>query len=671
MPSLLSFQLFALSILPFVLSVSQNQCILIPLPSSERCFPSSENRSETFTMNDSVTMVTFNSRFQYSTLLRYISVTVSSSQNQVYTTKAVNCSEVIGVVGDVDVKTAEIVSSLAERLGSNVTLVSAVTPTTFQPLVDIGLPNVVDMNPLIHYIRTLISLTDELSWTRVGLITDGTIYYQFAAELLQEFGRSLTPLIVLNKNPNLHYALQVVQEYNTQIIIVFVNKPTAYSLLEEARKMGLTWPSYGWIVLDAESGASLQSFSDLERVIIVKDFAIKSAARNHSVINTCSGNSFETIPSSILMDSIFAVTLASEGTQIYNASFRGSAGPLQFRNGKRLNNISVIQVMGGSEVEIARYDSATQQLTITVDILESDSPRGGILTVYQQNITGHNVLFVLLTIFCTVYVTVILILYILFHKEPEIKSTSVAISLSMFVACYLMISLVPVLLVKAYPDASVAVPHRATCHFIAWLGGTGVPFPMILATILVKMLRIYAIVQNPLSYKKRFFADYLLLVYILLLLTPTVLILSMWSSIDPLIILDGAIPMQHSKFIIEICLSTHTTVWLTVPYAYLLLLIIAVVVVGFKTSSVRYKYLQDANATNVFIFVAIATAFMGNMFGYIFVIIRPSSTNYISAEISVSICNLAIVVTCQTLLFLPKVYFPTKRWLFRNEVRKK
>ena len=82
-----------------------------------------------------------------------------------------------------DSETARIIHTLAKRSSLNITLVSAVTPTTFQPLMNVSLPNVLDMNLLIHYIQTLISFTDQLNWTRVGLIGDGTYYYQFKAEL--------------------------------------------------------------------------------------------------------------------------------------------------------------------------------------------------------------------------------------------------------------------------------------------------------------------------------------------------------------------------------------------------------------------------------------------------------------------------------------------------------
>ncbi len=344
---------------------------------------------------------------------------------------------------------------------------------------------------------------------------------------------------------------------------------------------------------------------------------------------------------------------------------------MKFRNGNRLNNISVIQVINGSELEIAHYDSNTQQLILSVDILESDAPRGGMLIIRNENTIQHIVLFTLLAFLCAVLVTVIFVLYLLFRNEPEIKATSVPISISMFLGCYLLLSYIPMLLVKAYPDSSVAVPHNVTCQFLGWVGGTGIPFPLILVTILVKMLCVYAIVQNPFSYKKMFFTDYMLVLYIVLLLSPTILILTLWSSIDPLIIVSFLSQTIRGREILEFCLSTHIITWLMIPYVYQAVLIVAVVIVGLKTSSIRYIHFQDATATNTFIIFAIAAALMGTVYGFLFSVLQPSTENYVSSEITLSLSSMAIVVSCQMLLFFPKVYYPVKRLFNQNEVKAK
>ncbi len=654
--SLMSFQAIVLFLLPSALSKSQNQCILVPLQGKFN-----PEATTVILNNDSITLI----KVQRSNLLHYI-IPAGSLQEQVYINEATNCSEVIGVIGEVDSRTASIVHTLARRLDLNITILSVVAPTTFLPLVNVNLANLLDMNPLIHYIQTLISFTDHLKWARVGLVSDGTYYYQFAAQLLQDQSeRTLVPYILLEENSILRQALQTIQEHETRVIIVSVKKQTACSLLKEARKMDLIWPKYGWLVLDSESGGSIKSTCDLEGVIMIKDFSTKDSGLDSQ------GTRFERIASSVLLDSIYAITLMSKGMQISNASFEGETGLVKFKDGNRLNNISASQVINGSELEIARYDPNTQQLMLIIDILEYDTPRGNVLIIYNETTIPHIILFALLTLFCAVLVTVIFVLYLLFRNEREIKVTSVPISIIMFLGCYLQLSYIPVLLVKSYPDSRVAVPHIVTCQFVAWLGGTGISFPLILATVLMKMLRVYAIIQNPFSFKKKFFTDYMLLFYIALLLSPTILILTLWSSIDPLIIVALPFPNIRGQEILEICISTHTTIWLIIPYVYQAVLIVALVIVSLKTSSMRYKNLQDAGATNTFVLVAIASAFMGTVYGYLFTIIQPSAENYLSSEMTLSLSSFAIVISCQMLLFFPKVYYPVKRFLYRNKLKEK
>lgn len=438
--------MFLLLVLFFLPSVSSSQCILVPQPLSH---PDSSTDTATVFLNDSISIITLKSEFQYSTLLHFLT---DDSQE--------NCSEIIGVIGDVDSVTARIVYTVTTRFNYSTTLVSAVSPTTFRPLTNDNIPNVLDMNPLNHYVQALISFVDQLNWTRVALVSDNTYYYQFAAELLQmkmcESGKTVVPLITLDEKPLLHQTLQTVQEYGTQIIILSLPKLTACSLLDEAQRVEFNWPNYGWLLLDIES-IIVEATCEHEGVIKIKDFSIKQYGKSLMGQKILGEN--------ILFDSINAVALASDNIQISSASFEGRTGHVQFTNGNRLNNISFVQMMNGSESVIGEYVSDTDELMLSSKFLNHDKPRGSILIIRGENTIQHTISFAIIILLCLAFVTVILILYILFRNEPEIKATSVPISLSMFLGCYLQLLFVPILLVKAYPDSRVAVPHSDS---LAW-----------------------------------------------------------------------------------------------------------------------------------------------------------------------------------------------------------
>ena len=122
---------------------------------------------------------------EFDTVVDFVSRTFSGSNEHRNATGG-DCSEVIGVVGDLDLKTANIIYTLISRANLSITLVSAVAPSTFLPTTNLVLPNLLHMNPLTHYVEALATFFDHLNWTRIGLISDDTDYYEFAAELIQQ-----------------------------------------------------------------------------------------------------------------------------------------------------------------------------------------------------------------------------------------------------------------------------------------------------------------------------------------------------------------------------------------------------------------------------------------------------------------------------------------------------
>ena len=149
------------------------------------------------------------------------------------------CEDNIGVIGDIDRKTANILHTLASRSNFNLTLVAAIAPSSFVPVTGLSLPTVLVMKPLSHYIEAIVSFVDQWNWTRIGLISDDSLYYQYAAELLLEKLKEnnhteVTPILTVNNNSSIVRSIQTVKEYNTYIIVVTMKQDHACLVLEEA-----------------------------------------------------------------------------------------------------------------------------------------------------------------------------------------------------------------------------------------------------------------------------------------------------------------------------------------------------------------------------------------------------------------------------------------------------
>ncbi len=567
------------------------------------------------------------------------------------------CSEVIGVVGDLDLKTARIIHTLASRANLSVTLVSAVAPSTFLPTTNLALHNLLHMNSLTYYVEALAAFMDYLNWTRVGLISDETHYYEFAAELIQQKllenpERRITPFVRISERDNRTNIIQTFNAYKTDIVIISTSGEVACSLMKEARIESLIWPEYAWIFIDVSLQPSLEICQE-EGVIFLAEQTI-----SENIHVSCYRGRSDFFNSSKFYNSIAAVSL-TEGISLFNGTHSGVNGRVKFKEGKRLINISITQNRGGTRFEIAFYTTVLQQLNVLSSFLFNEKPRGTTLVQSYSDfyrtlrLTLVSIIFILMLTF----VTIVFILYIYFRKEPEIKATSVTVSLSMFLGCYVLISYLPLLAI----DPTVNV-H---CHLLVWFSLGGIPFPLIIATLLTKMLRVYLIFSNPLSYKKKFFSDPFLILYIVLLMSPNLFILVLWSSYDPLSLSKLMSPQDNSIFEYNRCVCDYTIQWLASQLIYSFSLSFALMCLALKTSKIRYKHFRDTKATNAFTFLSVFIATLTLIYWYFFRLQELKAINLLATSCVLYVGHGSIAMLCQILLFAPKVYPPLKRRLIK------
>lgn len=202
--------------------------------------------------NATVRLIPVSSGTSFNTVVEFVSRRFSRHHSKHAVTGShtgSDCSEVIGVVGDLDSKTASILHTLSSRANFSLTLVSAFAPSTFLPTTHLTLPGLLDMNPLTFYVEALVAFFDHLNWTRIGLISDTTQYFSFAAELLQQKllenpGRAVIPFVRIGKRDNKSKAILTVKEYETDIVAILASDMIACSLIQETERLGLKWPGF-------------------------------------------------------------------------------------------------------------------------------------------------------------------------------------------------------------------------------------------------------------------------------------------------------------------------------------------------------------------------------------------------------------------------------------------
>ena len=622
------------------------------------------------TMRESITnayIVLIKTEVEFDTVVDFVSRAFSDQRQH---EGAHSCNEVIGIVGGLDAKTASIVHTLSSRANLNVTLVSAVAPSSISlPTTNLALPNLLDMNPLTHYLDALVAFCDQLEWTRVGLISDDNHFYTFAAELLQQkllvnAERTITPFVRISERDNTRKTIQTFKKYETDVIIISTSDEVACSLIQEAGKAGFVWPQYAWILLDISfnplPGACLE-----EGVILFTDQRDEEGSSDYHVSGAC--RELENfVNSSVFLDSVLAAAIAA-GKSLSNGSFPGVNGTVKFRDGKRLTDIVVTQIDSSRiRKEIGLYEAQSQHLSIDSSFLAaSNKPRGTILirNIRDVNLEVHQTLVMLVFVFSFIFITTVFILYVYFRKEKEIKATSVTISMCMFLGCYILVFYLPLLLFSE---------NSFSCHLLAWLSITGIPFLLIMATLFAKMLRVYLIFSDPISYKKKFFSDRFLLLYIVLFVSPNFLVLMIWSSSDPLTLTFIEKPHQNTPLILSRCTSEHIIKWVAVLLFYIIVFSFALVCLAFKTSKIRYRYFSDTKATNAFTYLTTLAATLTLVFWYYYYQLGLSvfSAAHI-ARGALYAGHSGLAILCQVFLFVPKVYPPLERKFTQDHVMAK
>ena len=659
------------------------QCIFVILPPNQQLQDSTVDPCPTVQGNGSIAafqMIFVPSKTEYEVLLRvfnrsYIRYPASKTRRN----DSKFCEDNIGVIGDIDRNTANILHTLASRSNFNLTLVAAIAPSSFVPVTGLSLPNLLVMKPLSHYIEAIVSFVDQWNWTRIGLISDDSLYYQYAAELLLEKLKEnnhteVTPILTVNNNSSIVRSIKTVKEYNTYIIVVTMKQDHACLVLEEAEKENMVWRKYAWIVLSERSEAKTLVCKDsLQGVFLL------NIDETESIYLDDPGAlipEFQQLPRSLyptLHDSVSAVNMSFKLERTNSLTYPGLTGLVEFQNGKRVYNIGIVQAFSNTTaIYVAYYDPKSQLVPLHDILATGDSPQGSTLIVTYTTSVGTVATSMLAYIISIIFVTAVLILYLHFRTEPEVKATSITVSLGMFIGCYLMLSFVPLLLIESNPDSILGQPgNDIVCNFLIWLSGLGLPIILILDALFIKMIRVYVIFMNPHSYKKKLCSNSFLFLYMFLILLPHLLILTFWSATDTFRNVRIESPQTSHLLVAEACMSDHTIIWLCLLLIYIVAVAMALVILAFKSSAIRYKNFNDTKATNAFTFLVIFIEFLGLGYWYFYRNLEPLYT-HITENIIVLFCaHFTLPILCQLFLFVPKVYPPLKRCLLRNVVKRK
>ena len=600
-----------------------------------------------------------------------------------------HATRIVGVTGILDPKLASILMPLVRHRGVQLSVITHTDqldiPDYSETFLSLPSPSAI--------VSVLLNFMKEMNWQRIGLVTDSTDAYFFSvAEIFLQVTK-MDDSIIISPYLELFHATSAIQEIaklNTRIIFVSLNTERAVELICMVYEKGLIWPQYAWIFHSFEVEDLLEQQSDCDKNAVNGAFFIdvqppSDSTQAKQIIEIISSNYYRQYVSSLpdtsleynatfrpngytklLYDSVWAMAIAlNKGChQSTNFTYQKFTTEQRLEDHNWIFKIFHIRKLRQVLISTVHYSNLSIVATSFNATLLENAPRGKLPVITETPPLAYTAVFGLLIALIMVFVTLVLVLYIYFHKEPEIRATSFTLSLLMFAGCYLNLLYLCLLFYNNHTVDSVDISRdNALCLSLLWLSGPGISLPIMLATLLVKMLRIYHIFHNTKLRLSYYCSDLALALYVLLILLPDILIHSIWVFIDRYQIHFEYQAQGVYIHLEKVCTSKYQVQLFGIVTIYLLTLILALAIVAVITRKIRLQHFKDTKKVNILLFILCIGIVV--VYSYWLLLQTLDTKRYIS-NLPLRIGHLVLIISFQSLLFVPKVLPP----LWRRQIRK-
>ena len=462
-------------------------------------------------------------------------------------------------------------------------------------------------NSICYMTASISTLTDsileflkEICPKKIGIITETKQpYLMVSNEFITKVTISLYHEVINNHHTSPSDIVEGVLASNAHVILLSVGPSTALPMLCEAYKRGLTWPKYAWILHSYRLDDLLQSFKSNKRCsnqkilegVFVFQLTKEGSSYDSENMYYNFSNGGRNPYAYLLHDSVWALISSADTGSV--SRFNEALSPFHFKSDNSAK-VYVYHNLNSIASLIGIYDGTSHTLTNVSDEI--------VFTDYDLPVVNREAFLfpylLPLPILGFIFNTILLILFIVFRNEPSIKSTSVSLSMLIFIGCYILVGYTACLII-------VMVIEPDFCIILIWLSGVGLSLPLILATILIKMLRVYHIfTAHKILKRSAHLSDCALFVYTALIVSPNVILLLLWTAIDRRQRINSFI--EHPGFI-EIkttCqYSGYGNVWFAPAFAYIFLLSAVVIIVAIRSRKIRLARFKDTKKVNLLIFL--------------------------------------------------------------------
>lgn len=487
--------------------------------------------------------------------------------------------------------------------------------------------------------ETFYILCQSLAWSRIGLITSSssslhaarlTNSLQYSAKrwnITISFHLDDAHRKVVRSHSQDDNILKGMKNSGTKIVLVTMQSAQhVANILCTAHQSGMTWPEYGWVVLAQHILISdLIRWCNEEGFLEGVTFLVHHLNRDNSS-GLMTYTNYQTDRKTVLEKIEENV---KQGSEIIFDKYEYDSLFNQMKNG---NMVAQALVKNGSLVMnnfMQLNKIPTSKLPLRVNSIYTYP---ALLSAVEITV-------------CFLFISGVLLIFVCYRKEPEIRAASWFLSLLILLGCY-MITLFLVLLTVVISSNQL---HLDLCIPMAALSGTGLPQILILAVLLVKILRVYYIFRQ---HKKlgKISSDSAMLLFILLVLTPGIItqITSFWLKSNKRI--QYEVIRNGYREVTNTCEGGGSLSYY-IQVIYICLLMLCTGAVAWKTRNLRMRHFRDTKSVNAFLIVsaiiAVPTMLLYNVF--------TRNIDFQRRLVILHVSHFLYVIFCLGFLFVPKI----------------
>ena len=615
----------------------------------------------------------------------------------------------VGIIGLFCDEVTKLISQLASRYHGLVQLSGSTNPvlrdntTAYPDLYHMLSSSAVHIEAVIH-------IMEQLQWNRIGILYAG-IHDTFYFSTAQTFAE--TQLNTSNRNIEVSFygevtsteipdfpILQDLHHSGTKITLLLLPSSIASELICAAYARGFSWPNYGWLLLekDRQYWSTRHTCNDRtmrkasEGVFLLR-YKLQPTDQNSELISGMmyneylqklhekSGMTHSNPYANVLYDSVWAFAVAlnesmftlnfrdSESdiqdirealrSELPKVSFNGALGDIHFDSNHEVKTtVDIFQVRNGTSIPIGYYDPIHTYLDLNNESI-GEIPSDELERVYQIFSLPLTMLLSAVLVIIILLTTGMLMLFICYRNQPEVKASSWFLSGFMFLGSYILLigTLVHILTSGLIV---VGTGRKIICSVIT--GFCTVGFDLVLVTLFTKMLRIYRVFTY-FGKTGKSWSDGVLITFILLVVSGKITIFVVWAFVDiyylediETYILDTTPP--HYK-VAQHCYSEHTGIWLTIVFVYSGVLFLVLLLLAFKTRKIRRENFKDTKKVNALILTLVVNTCLVTPLWWVLRSVGDPIGSYIVAAIGYGLAGTA----AQFYLVAPKVIPPLHRHL--------